>query len=143
MAKRIKVRPGKTQSKAGFVVGIIFCLIGLVVVVPIFGPFGLLWTAAAGWITYSNYRNGFTDRPISNQVIEIEDDGKSVTATSDPFADFHSTYERDEETEVEDVESRLRKLQSLYQQELITKEEYEKKRQEILSKQLVGDNING
>lgn len=134
MAKKIKVRPGKTQSKAGFVVGIIFCFIGLVVVVPVFGPFGLIWTGMAGWIAYINYRNGFTDKPISNQVIEIEDDGKSVTATSDPFADFHSTYERNEETEVEDVESRLRKLQSLYQQELITKEEYEKKRQEILDR---------
>lgn len=134
MAKKIKVRPGKTQSKAGFVVGIIFCFIGLVVVVPVFGPFGLIWTGMAGWIAYINYRNGFTDKPISNQVIEIEDDGKSVTVTSDPFADFHSTYERNEETEVEDVESRLRKLQSLYQQELITKEEYEKKRQEILDR---------
>ena len=132
MAKKIKVRPGKTQSKFGFVFGIFFCLIGLVVVVPVFGPFGLLWTAAAGWITYSNYRNGFTDRPISNQVIEIEDDGKSVSVTSDPFAEFHSTYERNEVTETEDVESRLRKLQSLYQQELITEAEYEKKKQEIL-----------
>ena len=48
MAKKIHVRPSGTQSKAGFVVGIVFCLIGLVVVIPIFGPFGLLWTAAAG-----------------------------------------------------------------------------------------------
>lgn len=130
--KKIKVRPGKTQSRFGFIFGIIFCLIGLVVVVPVFGPFGLLWTAAAGWITYSHYRNGFTDRPISNRVIEIEDDGMSTTVTSDPFADFHSTYERNEAAEAEDVESRLRKLQSLYQQELITEAEYEKKKQEIL-----------
>lgn len=130
--KRIKVRPGKTQSKFGFVFGIIFCLIGLVVVVPVFGPFGLLWTAAAGWITYINYRNGFTDKPIANQVIEIEDDGKSGSVTSDPFAEFHSTYERNETVEAEDIESRLRKLQSLYQQELITEEEYQRKRQEIL-----------
>jgi len=130
--KKIKVRPGKTQSRFGFIFGIIFCLIGLVVVVPVFGPFGLLWTAAAGWITYSHYRNGFTDRPISDRVIEIEDDGMSTTVTSDPFADFHSAYERSAESAGEDVESRLRKLQSLYQQELITEEEYEKKKQEIL-----------
>ena len=133
MAKRMKVRPGKTQSKAGFVVGIIFCLIGLVVVVPIFGPFGLLWTAAAGWITYSNYRNGFTDRPISNQVIEIEDDGASATARNGFFEDVADTL-NEAVAEENDVESRMRKLQSLYQQELITEEEYEKKRQEILDR---------
>lgn len=107
MSKKIKVRPGKTQSKAGFVIGIIFCLIGLFAVVPIFGPFGLVWTGMAAWITYSNYRNGFTDKPIADRVIEIE-------------------------SETQSVEERLKKLQSLYQQEVITKEEYEKKRQEIL-----------
>ena len=133
MAKKIKVRPGKTQSKAGFVVGIIFCLIGLVVVVPVFGLFGLLWTAAAGWITYSNYRNGFTDRPISNQVIEIEDDGVSATVKTGFFEDVADTL-NEAAAEENDVESRMRKLQSLYQQELITKEEYEKKRQEILDR---------
>lgn len=37
MAKKIHVRPGKGQSKVGFVVGIIFCLIGLVVVVGTLG----------------------------------------------------------------------------------------------------------
>ena len=57
MSKKIHVRPGKSQSKAGFVVGIIFCLIGLFVVIPIFGLFGILWTAVAGWIAFSHYRN--------------------------------------------------------------------------------------
>ncbi len=133
MAKKIKVRPGKTQSKFGFVFGIIFCLIGVVVVVPIFGPFGLLWTAAAGWITYSHYRNGFTDKPISNQVIEIEDDGNSATVRTGLFEDDYAAYDAGMSGE-EDIEERLRKLQSLYQQELITQEEYEKKRQEILDR---------
>ena len=108
MARRIHVRPGKSQSKVGFAVGIIFCLIGIFVAIPIFGLFGILWTAVAGWIAYTHYRNGFTDKHIDSQVIEIEDDG-------------------------EDVEERLRKLQSLYDQALITREEYEQKRKEILS----------
>lgn len=133
MAKRIKVRPGKTQSKAGFVVGIMFCLIGVFAVVPIFGPFGLIWTAMAGWITYSNYRNGFTDKPISDRVIEIEEDGTSATVKTGFFEDVADTLNETGDEE-KDVESRLRKLQSLYQQELITKEEYEKKRQEILDR---------
>ena len=131
--KRIKVRPGKTQSKAGFVVGIMFCLIGVFAVVPIFGPFGLIWTAMAGWITYSNYRNGFTDKPISDRVIEIEEDGTSATVKTGFFEDIADTL-NETGNEEKDVESRMRKLQSLYQQELITKEEYEKKRQEILDR---------
>ena len=82
MAKKIHMRPGKGQSKFGFVVGIIFCLIGLVVVVPTFGLFGLLWTGVAGYITYVNYRNGFTDRQIDSHVIEIDENGDDVTVTS-------------------------------------------------------------
>ena len=128
MAKKIKVRPGKTQSKAGFFMGIMFCLIGLFAVVPMFGPFGLVWTGVAAWITYSNYRNGFTDKPIVDRVIEIEDDGDSATVMPGMM---RQSYEY-EEIKTESVEERLKKLQSLYQQELITKEEYEKKKQEIL-----------
>lgn len=104
MSKRIHVRPGKGQSKMGFVVGIIFCLIGLFVAIPTFGLFGIFWTAIAGWITYVNYKNGFTDEQIDSHVIDIEDD----------------------------METRLAKLQSLYDQSLITYEEYEQKKKEIL-----------
>ncbi len=132
MSKKIKVRPGKTQSKAGFVVGIVFCLIGVFMVIPMAGPFGLLWTGAAAWITYSNYRNGFTDRPISNQVIEIEENGNDVTVTKRAFGEMQVSHEGKDDSENEEIESRLRKLQSLYEQGLITQEEYGKKRQEIL-----------
>ena len=129
MSKKIKVRPGKTQSKAGFVVGIMFCLIGVFMVIPMAGPFGLLWTGAAAWITYSHYRNGFTDRPISNRVIEIEDDGNSITVIPDIMGQSNEKHV----VPAEAVEERLKKLQGLYQQELITEEEYEKKKQEILN----------
>jgi len=134
MARKIKVRPGKTQSKFGFIFGIMFCLIGLVVVIPTFGLFGLIWTAAAAWITYSHYRNGFTDRPISNKVIEIEDDGRSTAAKEDSFAEFRSSYDRNEILDAGDSESRLRTIQNLYHQGLITEAEYQRKRQEILEK---------
>ena len=109
MSKRIHVRPGKGQSKVGFAVGIIFCLLGVFFVIPTFGLFGIFWTAVAGWIAYSHYRNGFTDEPLDSHVIDIEDDGQNVTA-----------------------EDRLRKIQSLYDQSLITYEEYEQKKKEIL-----------
>lgn len=112
MAKKIHVRPGKGQSKMGLIVGIIFCLIGLVVVVPTFGLFGILWTAVAGYITYVNYRNGFTDKKIDSHVIEIDESG--------------------EVQEEESVEERLKQLTNLYVQSLITREEYEQKKKEIL-----------
>lgn len=112
MAKKIHVRPGKGQSKAGFIVGIVFCLIGLVVVVPTFGLFGILWTAVACYITYVNYRNGFTDKKIDSHVIEIDESG--------------------EVQEEESVEERLKQLTNLYVQSLITREEYEQKKKEIL-----------
>ena len=78
MARRIRVRPGKTQSKIAFAVGILFCLIGIFVVIPTIGLFGVVWTAIAGWGAYSNFRNGFTDQHIDSQVIEIEDNGGDV-----------------------------------------------------------------
>ena len=134
MSKKIKVRPGKTQSKAGFIVGIAFCLIGVFVAIPMAGLFGVLWTGVAVWITYSHYRNGFTDKPVSNRVIEIEDDGNSATVRTGVFDDFRTSYDVSMETDSEDIEGRLRKLQSLYQQGLITAEEYEKKKQEILDR---------
>ena len=134
MSKKIKVRPGKTQSKAGFIVGIVFCLIGVFVAIPMAGSFGVLWTGVAVWITYSHYRNGFTDKPISNRVIEIEDDGNSATVRTGVFDDFRTSYDVSMGSDGEDIEDRLRKLQNLYQQGLITAEEYEKKKQELLDR---------
>lgn len=142
MSKKIHVRPGKTQSKAGFIVGIIFCLIGIVVVIPVFGPFGILWTAVAGWIAYSHYRNGFTDKPIATQVIEVEGDGEDITVTkhsgfgaqsytAENTGSEYGASEREKSSQ-ESVEERLRKLQSLYDQMLITREEYEAKKKDIL-----------
>ncbi len=110
MSKKMHIRPGRSQSKMGFVVGIIFCLIGVFVAIPMAGLFGVFWTAIAGWITYVNYRNGFTDQQIDSSVIEFEDD----------------------DTDNGSVEDRLRQLQTLYDQALITREEYEQKKKEIL-----------
>lgn len=109
--KRVKVKPGKTQSKVGFAVGLIFVLIGLVVVIPTFGPFGILWTAVAAFIAYSHYKNGFTEEGFATHEIVIDD----------------------AEDESEDIEEKLKKLDSLYQQGLITREEYDSKRKEFLA----------
>jgi len=138
MSKKIHVRPSGEQSKLGFAVGIAFCLIGLFVVIPIFGPFGILWTAVAGFITYTHWRNGFTDKKIASKVIEIEDDedGTINVTSHQGFGTSYtvSDYKSNEtvRSSGNDIENRLKSLQSLYDQRLITKEEYEEKKQDIL-----------
>lgn len=136
MAKKIHVRPSKSQSKIGFIAGIIFCLIGVFVAIPTFGLFGIVWTIFAGLIAYSHYRNGFTDKPIDTKVIEIDEAGQDVTVTTHTGLGKHS-YHIDgdsvgEAEEKESVEERLKQLTNLYVQSLITREEYEQKKKEIL-----------
>lgn len=108
--KKYSVRPPKYQSLVGFIVGILFVLIGLVAVIPGAGAFGVLWTLIAAVITVIHGINLFTDEGISiGTVIE-------------------------EETKPEDnTRERLEKLEGLYRDGLITKIEYEQKRREILN----------
>lgn len=55
-AKRVKVKPGKAQSKMGFIVGLIFVGIGIFAAIPTFGLFGIFWTAIASFIAYCIFR---------------------------------------------------------------------------------------
>lgn len=114
--KRIKVKPGKTQSKMGFIVGILFVILGVFVVIPTFGLFGLIWTGVAAMIAFMNYKNGFSDEGVATHEIVIEDGMEIPNAYDDG----------------EDIEAKLIKLNSLYEQRLITKEEYDEKRKELL-----------
>ena len=113
MSKKIKVKPGKSQSMMGFFVGLIFCGIGLFFVIPRFGAFGVLWSVMALIITVINGMNAFSDKGIATHSIEIEDKDQLIQGK-------------------ESVESRLEKLKSLYEQNLITEEEYEHKKSELL-----------
>lgn len=111
MKRRVTYRPSKAQSVLGGVVGVIFVLIGLFVAIPGAGLFGLFWTAVAVAITATNFYHAFGKGYIGPDI-EISDEGEDPSAES--------------------PEDRLRKLQSLYDQRLITPEEYEEKRREIL-----------
>ena len=114
--KKIKVKPGKTQSKMGFIVGILFVILGVCVVIPTFGLFGVIWTGIAAVIAFMNYKNGFSNEGVATHEIIIEDG-----------------MEMSEQSNVEeDIEIKLIKLNSLYDQCLITKEEYDEKRKELL-----------
>ena len=113
MRRNIKVKPGRTQSTMGFVTGLIFVGIGLFVVVPTFGPFGIFWTLIAAAITVTNGINAFGKKGVASHEIVVEEDGRTGAGTST-------------------VEQRLEEVKNLYDRGLITKEEYEAKRSEIL-----------
>lgn len=115
-SKKIKVKPGKTESKVGFAVEILFVILGIVVVIPIFGLFGVIWTGVAAIIAFAHYKNAFTDEGVVTHEIVIEDGLEGVKQ--------HDAGK--------DIEAKLMKLNSLYEQRLITKEEYDEKRKEIL-----------
>jgi hypothetical protein len=110
MKRKVTYRPSKAQSVLGGVVGVIFVLIGLFVAIPQAGLFGLFWTAVAVAITATNFYHAFGSGYIGPDI-EITDDAQLPA---------------------ESPEDRLKKLQSLYDQRLITPEEYEEKRKEIL-----------
>lgn len=116
MSKKIYVKPSKSNSKFAFFVGLGFCLFGLFVAIPIFKLFGVLWTFVVIGITYHHWKNAFTDDGEPTKVIEIED--------KEDMMQNERTYCN--------VEERLKSLQNLYEQRLITKEEYDQKKQGIL-----------
>ena len=127
--KRIKVRPGKTQSKMGFFMGIAFCIIGCVVVIPMAGLIGVLWTGFAVAITVINYKNAFSEEGVTSHEIII-DEAEGVTELNRSVAGEKGGAKSDGE----DIEVKLKKLHSLYEQRLITSSEYESKRKELLEK---------
>lgn len=116
--RKIKVKPSKIQSKFGFIVGILFLILGFIIVIPTFGLFGLIWTSIAGLIVYINYKNGFSDEGIATHEVIIEDNTNSSNSSNND----------------DDIEEKLTKLNSLYEQKLISKEEYDKKRKELIDK---------
>lgn len=113
--RRMRYQPSKSQCMFSGVVGVIFCLIGLFMVIPTFGPFGLLWTGVAAYITYSNFAMAAGKKNMMGSYIIDEEEGNPPPRQNDSSA-----------------EERLTELRSLYDQRLITEEEYETKRQEIL-----------
>ncbi len=127
--KRIKVKPGKTQSKAGFIVGIIFCIIGCVFVIPMAGPIGIIWTGVAGLITVMNYWNGFSEKGVATHEIIIDESDDATELNRGTAGDGGQA-----EPAREDIETKMKKLHSLYEQRLITLSEYEAKRKELLDK---------
>jgi UPF0716 family protein affecting phage T7 exclusion len=76
MRRWVRVKPSKGQSLVGFLAGLLFCIIGLVKVIPSFGTFGYVWTLFALIATIMSGINAFTDKGIASHNITIDDDSK-------------------------------------------------------------------
>ena len=106
--RRVTYRPNKVSSVMVGIVGTVFVLIGIFVAIPNIGLFGIFWTACAAAITVVSFYQAFGSKYIGPEI-EIED-----------------------EPEADNTQARLEKLRNLYDSSLISREEYEEKRKEIL-----------
>ena len=122
--KRVRVKPGKAQSTVSFVVGLAFVLVGLVMVVPTFGPFGLLWTGVAVAITVINGLNAFGKKGVPTMEIYSEEEDEVPSPAREDHDHIPSTALTTQE--------RLEQLQTLKEAGLLTDDEYRNKREEIL-----------
>ena len=126
--RRVTYRPSKAQGAFGVAVGAIFIVIGLVMVIPIFGLFGVLWTLIAVGITGVNAYQAF-GKGYAGPEITIEEDEEPRRGAS--FSPAPQTHDHIPSTSL-DVKGRLEQLKDLKEAGLLTQEEYDKKRQEIL-----------
>lgn len=118
MRTRGRVKPSRPASALGMIVGLIFVVIGFTVAIPRAGAFGILWTVIAVFITLYHAINALSDRGIAHEVVEFETDQRPQERPLLPAP--------------ESVEDRLRKLEALKAQSLITETEYHEQRQRIL-----------
>ena len=108
------------------IISVFFVIIGVTVVIPSAGLFGIVWTLVAVCfvviaIVQIVRKNGLAHRV--GYDVETGLDRSIVGAMEDIV---------EEESSPEDVQERLTKLRELYEQRLITREEYDAKRQEII-----------
>lgn len=120
MKRRVTYRPSKAQGIFGALVGGVFVLIGLAVVIPCTGPFGILWTLIAAGSTGLNVYYAFGTNYIGPEI-RIEDEEQPGGETHDHIP-----------STALDAKHRLEQLESLKTAGLIDGQEYQQKRNEIL-----------
>lgn len=117
MARRIRVKPGKGESMAGFLGGLVFIGIGIFIAIPNFGIFGVFWTLIAVVITGVNGYNVFSDKGVASWEANIDED----------------IIETHREKESLDFDEKIRKLHKLREEGLISEEDFQIKKKEILN----------
>ena len=122
------------------VVAIFFVIIGVTVVIPGAGLFGIVWTFMAVCFVIIGVvnlvrKNGLAHR-VAYDVEPAEEDEQVIQhlLTSQPVeGEPTAGTEAPARSDPDDIEERLAALRGLYDKNLITKDEYEAKRKDILS----------
>ncbi|MBF0707856.1 SHOCT domain-containing protein [Alkalihalobacillus hwajinpoensis] len=115
MSSHFRVKPSKVSSMIGMIAGFLFVIIGIAFVSQI-GAFGIVWTVFAIFITGYHALNVFSKNGVSTYQADVDrDDDKG--ASSD-----------------QDYESKIRQLHRLKEDHIITDEEYQKKKAELLNR---------
>lgn len=112
---RARIKPSKAASSVAIIFGIGMAVAGIFMI-PQFGWFGILWLGGVLLIIIMHAANISSSKGVSVEDIDI--DNPTITTQSKNAKD--------------DFEQKLRKLESLKKDSLITEEEYGKKRSEIM-----------
>lgn len=135
--KRVTYCPSKTSGVFGVIWGGLFVLIGLSVVIPMFGPFGILWTVGAIAITAMCAYQTFSKKYVGPEI-HIEDEDPVQPSPSVPTEDEEPDPVQESSPAIPsnalDTKGRLEQLESLKHAGLITQKEYEQKRRDILER---------
>ena len=115
MRRKARIKPSKTSSAIGTVIGGCFVIFGISLLSSSgSNPFIVAWTIGAAGITIYYIVNLFSDKAPPMEEIDFDD----------------TTFPAEHSNETE----RLRELEKLKAENLITEQEYEQKRKEIINK---------
>jgi hypothetical protein len=112
VAGKVRVRASKSQSLVGMIGGAVFVVIGFSLI-QIIGMFGLIFTFMGLAIGGLHAYNFFSNRGMASWDIDVD----SINGTANRERDFEVSF---------------RKLNKLKEDGLITENEFEKKRTEIM-----------
>lgn len=113
---------------------------------PMFNPFSIfsmifkifpfIWTAIAAFMTFNAYQAGFKNNGMAYYDIETED-YMPVKGSSSHVNSSHvnSIQKSSSESHDSDFEEKLRKIERLYSEGLISSVEYQAKRDEVMKEQ--------
>jgi len=113
------------------IVSIFFVIIGVTTVIPMGGLFGVVWTLVAVCFAVIGIVNMVRKNGMAHRVAyDVEQDmAESIVGMMD---DAPESEEYVDAAPMGTTEARLLELKSLYDRDLITYDEYEAKRKEIL-----------
>ena len=120
------------------VFGFVFTAAAVTMIIPNAGLFGLPFLVAGLFFCINGIRIAVTKNDFAHRVgydVETELD-RSIVGLMEDVPDTTQEVFREElpvPEEQDSVQERLEQLKAIYEQELITKEEYDAKRQEILA----------